>query len=416
MRNALIGATFAVFTLLAHDRWRRDAWRPGALLAPASLIVGLFAGETAIGALAYLVSYAIFVDEGAPRARWASLAPSFAAVAAWRVAYNLQGYGTSGSSLYIDPVREPLRFLLLAPQRLASLTMGLFLEPPADLWLWTPRSWTRAILPLACVTVGIMAWALAPALRRDRVARFWLVGALLALVPGCATFPSDRMLLLASLGAMGLVARVVAARVETTHEAASTRRERVLGLVWLGVHLCLAPFLFVATSSVGYLVSAKLAHDQRELRVDPNPELRTLVLVNAPDVVSAAYQWGVPRSGHDRLPLNVRVLTSGKPLAVTRVDESTLRIRMPQGFFDERSNGLFRPEDMRLSVGDRIVVSDFAAEVTETSPSAVGPSEVLFHFTRPLSDPGLRFVSWDGTFYRDFTVPPVGGSVSIGAL
>ena len=33
-RNALIGALFALTALAAHDRWRRDGWRPGVAVAP----------------------------------------------------------------------------------------------------------------------------------------------------------------------------------------------------------------------------------------------------------------------------------------------------------------------------------------------------------------------------------------------
>ena len=52
---------------------------------------------------------------------------------------------------------------------------------------------------------------LLPLLRRDRVARFFCLGMVIALVPSCAAFPDDRLLFFASFGSMGVMAQFMAA-------------------------------------------------------------------------------------------------------------------------------------------------------------------------------------------------------------
>ncbi len=47
-RNALISGVFGLLALISHDRWRRDSWRPGGILAPLTLLLALLGGELAM--------------------------------------------------------------------------------------------------------------------------------------------------------------------------------------------------------------------------------------------------------------------------------------------------------------------------------------------------------------------------------
>ncbi|HEX9007142.1 MAG TPA: hypothetical protein VF889_07600, partial [Bacteroidota bacterium] len=100
-RNALVAGVLGVATLLAHDRWRRDAWRPGSVLGPLLLLLSLLAGEMALGTCAYLVAYAAFADPAARRARLLTLLPFAVVAVGWLGAYTLMGYGTRGSGFYV---------------------------------------------------------------------------------------------------------------------------------------------------------------------------------------------------------------------------------------------------------------------------------------------------------------------------
>jgi hypothetical protein len=82
-RNSLLAGLFGVLALVAHDRWRRDGWRAGALGAPLALLAGLLAKEATVSAGGYLLAYALFLDPAGWRSRWASLLPYLVIGAAW---------------------------------------------------------------------------------------------------------------------------------------------------------------------------------------------------------------------------------------------------------------------------------------------------------------------------------------------
>ncbi len=102
-RNALVAATLAFAALLAHDRARRDAWRPGLWLAPALFGAALLGGEAALAVTAYLLAHALFVDQGPLARRLARLWPFATLAVAWLAAYKAMGYGTRGTGFYDDP-------------------------------------------------------------------------------------------------------------------------------------------------------------------------------------------------------------------------------------------------------------------------------------------------------------------------
>ena len=59
----------------------------------------------------------------------------------------------------------------------------------------------------AVVLIGLLIFAVAPLLKRDRLARFWAAGMIFATIPVCATLPMDRLLTFVGIGAFGLLAQ-----------------------------------------------------------------------------------------------------------------------------------------------------------------------------------------------------------------
>jgi len=78
-RNAVISVFFGVVTLLVYDRWRRGGWKPGAVLAPLTLLGAVLANEGGVALGGYLVAYALFLDPAPPRHRIVA----FSRVSAW---------------------------------------------------------------------------------------------------------------------------------------------------------------------------------------------------------------------------------------------------------------------------------------------------------------------------------------------
>src|SRR5437879_2213784 len=66
-RCSVMATTFGIAALVAHDRWRRNAWRPGAVLGPLALVAALLSSEEAVGLCGMLAAYTIAIDDGRRR-------------------------------------------------------------------------------------------------------------------------------------------------------------------------------------------------------------------------------------------------------------------------------------------------------------------------------------------------------------
>ena len=102
------------------------------------------------------------------------------------------------------------------------------------------------------VLLVLLAVLFYPVIREKRVARFWALGMLLALIPPCATGPMNRQLFFVGIGVMGLLAeyltRVFSGHLR--HRWSLIRRipTMILAVLFVLIHVVLAPLgLYVFT-------------------------------------------------------------------------------------------------------------------------------------------------------------------------
>lgn len=189
-RNGIIAAAFGTIAVAAHDRWRKSGSAWPAVVAAASLLAGLLAGEFALATCGYLLAYTCVWEQGPLRRRAASLLPYAGLVAAWAFVYKTLGYGAKASGMYIDPLGDGWRFARDVPARAAALLGATFGPVPADVVMFVPGAEHRGLV-IAAVTLLFTASLLLPVLRRDRQARFWALGMSLAIAPALASYPTD---------------------------------------------------------------------------------------------------------------------------------------------------------------------------------------------------------------------------------
>jgi hypothetical protein len=379
-RNALIAGVFGCAALVAHDAWRRDGSRLAAWLAPACLVIGLLAGELAIGAVGYLVAYAAVLDDGAPSRRALSLAPTAAVVAAWRVLWLGAGYGARGSGAYVDPLASPLAFATEMPLRLAVLLHGQFSAPPSDLAFLAPPAHRPLLVSIAVVTVGVVTWLLWRIVRSDRTSRFWALGMGFSVLPLAATFPSDRLLLFVGLGACPLLARLFD---DWIGQAANGKlrggpRSVLTGCLLL-LHGVGAPLLLPVRA--GQMEVFAVAHDRGAAGIPETPDVRgrTVAIVAAPTVLFANYVQAERELLHVARPEHLYVLSSASsPIAVTRSGRDALLLRPERGFLYTPLEQHYRGK-RALSVGEKVVLSTMTAEVVDASAEG-RPRAVRFDF------------------------------------
>ncbi|MDC3954768.1 hypothetical protein KEG38_49140 [Polyangium jinanense] len=211
-RHAVLSTLFGVLALVAHDRARRDGWKPGVFLAPLALLGAVFSGESGLSALAYLFAYALFLDRAPLRSRAVALLPHVGVALVWFAAYKLGRYGAAGGAFYIDPLRQTGAFIRAVGVRLPVLLAGQMAAPRADVWILWPPNETRSLVSICLLVLLVVGGGIFAVLRRDRNAAFFALGMVLSLLPACAVWPSDRLLLFAGIdGAEGRTLVVVSA-------------------------------------------------------------------------------------------------------------------------------------------------------------------------------------------------------------
>jgi hypothetical protein len=391
-RNALVAATFAFAALLVHDRARREGLRAGTWLAPALFGVALLGGESAIAVTGYLFAHALFMDTGPRARRLARLWPYAALSAAWLVAYKVLGYGTSGGSMYLNPLDEPVAYLRALAERLPVLLAAQVGLGLADVWLLLPTGAQVAAYALALLVLAGFAALVAPLWRRLPACRFWALGAVLSLPPACATFPMDRLLVFAGVGAMAVVALVFAERVENGPLAAPRGRRTfatigVSLLVFL--HVVLAPLLLPLRVLTVGLMAGMGARLEASIPSGEAVRGKTLVILSSAAEMTTFPPWMQRRVRGVPAPRRMRVLaTCFHDIRVSRLDARTLRVRPEKGFLDNELLRMVRGLSRPFRVGDEVVLSDMRARVREVTADG-RPAEVDFVFAVPLDDPSL---------------------------
>lgn len=423
-RNALISAVLVVLMLLAHDRARRDGWRPGAWLGPLLLALALLAGEAAVAGLGYLAAQAVLrprVDGAAsPSAlrragrALASLWPYLAVVLAWRVLYDALGYGAEGSGVYLDPGREPGAFLAALPDRAAALWIGQTTWLPADRWALEASPWHGAWIGALVVGV-LLVVPLAWRLRAQPGLATCLLGSVLALVPAATVVPGDRMLLLVGVGGSGLVAAVIATAVGEGPAVPRWARRWALALALplVVIHGVLAPLALPRqiASLPRQLDDAQRAAVE-SLPSDPALAAQDLVIVNAPPTFSSSTLWLWRWDGPAALPRRLRQLgTTWQPVVVQRADARTLVLQPVGGYFGDPWSSIARGRDHPFAAGDRVALAGCVVEVLGVADGL--PTVVRVRLDVPLEHSSLRWVTWQGDRFVPWQPPAIGRAVAL---
>ncbi len=418
-RNALPAAFFGVCALLAHDRWRRNGSRAGAALGTVLFAASLLSAEAGIATCAYLAAYAVVLDPGTWRNRCLALIPYAAVVVAWRITWGCLGYGVSHIGLYIDPIGEPLRFAVGAATRAPILLLGQWAAPPSETsalmapdnirWLWLG----------AVAFLALLAGVLAPLLRHDRLARFWALGMVLAVVPVCATFPADRLLIFVGIGAMPLLAGFLGLAFGRADWRPRTVAWRVgavsFGVVFIIIHAIAAPVALALRA--GYPLGPKRIVDQYHVHtpMDDSVERQDVIIVNAPSALHAGYLPMLRELDDRPVPRHTRTLAPGVPsVVIRRPDARTLVIRPADGYLTWIFDRLFRSEQDPMALGQQVALTGMTVEVTGLTDDG-RPAEATFRFAVPLEDPSLRWLHWRDGAFVPFTPPPIGRSVELRA-
>ncbi len=413
-RNALLGLAFGTVLVHQHVTWRESGRRRPLLRSLAALVVGLGCGEATLGALAYVLAWQLTREKGGAWRRLGPIVPHAIVVAAWRLLYDAAGHGTRGSGLYVDPGAQPLLFLGALVERWPLLAAAQWLQAPVDLWLVWPRAAqlaASAACALAAAFVLALLWRL---LSASDVARFWALGMALSLVPVCAAFPMDRLLIFTGIGAFALIAMLSESTgvwLWSTANPPTWRRRTTqallvlhlpVAIVWLAVRVALLP------AFGEFLLDAA-----RDAPRGPEVSRQTFVFVNGNDF--PVFYVPVIRTvtGDGPVPHRVAQLsTMTAANEIWREDERTLVVAPRNGFLALAVDRLLFGPGQRFFVGQAIERPDFVAEVREVTEDG-RPRRVAFRFRQPLEAPEYCWLYWRQGRLVPFPLPAPGARVTI---
>ena len=415
-RCSLMAAMFGIVALWAHDRLRRDGWRPGAVLGPLAFAAMLLSSEEGMAVCGLFAAYAFVVDQD--RRRFVALAPYAGVAVAWYAAYRALGYGVDGTGSYTDPFAHPVIYAVQALQRIPILVHSELGVLPADLWeAYFVRQGLTWVMVLAGVAfLAIVVYAFAQLVRTDRVARFWAVGFVLSLGLVCGPHPTDRHLLVVGVAGSALIARFLAAWAEQRRNGGRMPRGRAaIAVGFIVIHGVIAPILLPVRARLPGSLSRGLAQIDTLVPNDAELAREDLVLVNVPFKYLCNFASVVRRSNGGVSPRRWRCLgVSADTVTASRPDATTLVLRPAEGYLRYFEDTNVRSRQVPFAAGDRVELPDLTIAIQEVTADD-RPAEVAYHFAVPLEDASLRWRVWRDGAYRPFVPPPIGGTVAVSA-
>jgi len=431
-RNALLALFFGMLALLAHHRWRAGNSFSAAIGAPIFLLLSLLSGEAGVTTFAYLFAYAVVLEEGVLRKRVLSLVPAVSVIILWRLIYNTLGYGISGVGLYVDPVNNPVGYILAVLERGPILLAGQLGGQSPDLLMAVSEPVKRLAWFFSLVFLLPVFVMLIPLLRKSRLGRFWFVAMVLSVLPFCATFVSGRNLLFAGVAAFGLIATFLGSLLAKQQRTPKSRPCRIaawaLCVVLLFVHLPVAVVVRTIAPRMTSFFMSSLSPVMRSSS-QKGIENQDVVVINAPNSLVMVHLPFLYAYEGEPLPQSMRTLVPGlRPLTIRRTGPNTLAVKAVGGdFFSCEQDSpmhfvhlfrnfseVFRDEEVNFRVGNKVILPRLTIEVTAVDEESM-PTEVLFTWPTALEGSSLCWYqfNWYDLSYSPFNVPAVGEQVQI---
>jgi hypothetical protein len=406
-RNALIAVTPALLGLWMHLLWRENGKRWALPVSVLAWTVGLLGGESAVGVFGYAAAYEALSAPGSRRSRAKAILPLVALFITYAVTYRLLGRGAWGSGSYLDPIAQGASYFGALGPRLLALSAGALLNIPAELGMNAAPSrwfdWSAGFIAMAGCSWG--ARRLWPSLSSEeqRHCRWLWLGAVLAMLPVAAAFPSNRLLVVPSLGVSVLLAVLI---------LGAWRQRRRITLAGLGVlHLALPIVAWFFFSWVGLMLARYSLDVAFNVDLDPaRVSSQRVVILVVPDGVVGMYTGLVRRMNGLPTPQAWLPLTlAPQDHRVTRTGPGSLDLELVEGrFLRSEFEQLFRAKDHPMRVGDRVELPGLIAEIMEAD--ALGPRRVSFAFDRSLDDPSMLVLAWRDGRLRPYAPPAIGRS------
>lgn len=431
----LICSLFIMVALAAHAAWlqKRKLWL--LVISLAALAAALLSKESAAVVPLLLVLMTLLMPRGRDeelfgttavslRARllgfvrdWLSWIPALVFLAMYLLAFKLLGFGGLSSGLYIDPLTDPGRFVARLASHVPVMWLAALSPVPPSLAMFMPGT-----IPFLA-TAGVLLFAVFAAglwwMRRSALAVWAMAVFLLALIPQMGAGASERALYLPAIGSSILVALLiiqigpVARRVSPGAPRAPVFT-RAVGWAMVVV-VMVSGALLSAVYPFMYMPSFEHLRENVVTAV-PHIEERQpdhVLLLNAPGFFYVFYPPSII-DFYGGCEADVRVLSALNGIvSVTRSDDRSFVISTDRsGWLTNVFAEMLRPPGIP-EIGTSYEKGLLTATVLEMTSSGRDVAAVRFELDRPLADPGLLLLRWNGNSYTpiDLSMVPVGKKI-----
>lgn len=425
-RGFMLALLLGLLCLYAHHRWRSEGLTIAAIFSWVLFALSILANEAGVSTFAFVLAYAFVLDKASLKHRALTVLPAILIIVVWRIIYQSLGYGTYGNgAAYLDPGRDPLRFLSHLPGYFTAIVSAQISGLSPDVMIPLNMRWIMVVSVFYLVFAPIALLILLPVVRKNRQAFFWLAVMLLAAVPVVAC-PSSKNFGFVAVGAFGLFAVFTAEIVKAYRERSFNRFYVILGVcfcvVLLLVHIPRAAVTKVITANA-HPKFLTLFANPGGLNNVPIKSDSKLFILNAPSQLTvcaapfnaAYYKQPIPAAVHA-----LGFASTG--IEVTRRDERTLVLKSTENsIFDSNQdsilhfshmfailNRLFYPKE-GFQLSHRFELRDMTVTIEQLGPNNL-PRKVSFAFKQSLEEPDfvwLRF-NWQNFAYEPVELPEVG--------
>ncbi|MCK4765146.1 MAG: hypothetical protein KAW12_23305 [Candidatus Aminicenantes bacterium] len=426
-RWLFVAAAISIIAILLHVKWREENWKPGRFLAPAAALLALLTGEASLAVLSYLFAYELFGSGEPLKKRLKALLPYAALVFVYLIFYKVMGYGSAGQDQYLNPLHDPIAYIMALPAKLAAMigemfavTMTFFRIHPQMPGKLLLTFLVGAAALTAFVLLFLPAWKQAPAPLQRRFK--WLIfGTIGAMLPLSSAAAATRVVLFLSIGGAILLAFILDSWGRKLFQKAKLRKHLKSPVAYLGALCCLGLiFLHLINAPYRWWVMPKYQAMGLDTMIENHEktEFKNILPTQAAVFLKGGWWWNYVHRKFFRLPMPAvwrQLSPSFGKHRYLRTAEDTLELKMVSG-------GIFDPPDADVSAerssktplktGEVIDLPGLRITVLEVNQN--GPTRVEFKFDRPLEDEGYRFFKEnDEELILNIELPQVGKSIEI---
>jgi len=335
-----------------------------------------------------------------------SWAPAVAVFVVYLVLYKTLGLGEMNNLAYVDPLSQPIVYLVhvvahLPVMWLATLTpvypslvmfMAEMLAPLALLGLVAFAVWMLLLWPLRCRALAL--WGMA--------------AYMLALLPQLGTDASERLLYVPFVGAAVLLGCMIVQIGPLARRVLPLARPGKLARAggWVALLAVVVPGA-ILSAWYPYIMLPSLVAPERQA-VTALPHIREgqpdhVLVMNTGGMFMALYASGVVEY-HQGEYIDLRLLSScNGVLSVERLPGDSFVVRSDRAGW--LSNVFARILRTRPLAAGRVYDTDlFQATLLELTADGSDVLAVRFDLKRPLDDPSLLFLYWDGRRFEPLEV------------